>query len=185
VKEATCEICILAGGLSRRMGRDKSRLRLGAQTMLEQIRAEAQLTGLRVRIIRRDAVPRCGPLGGIFTALQTTSAGAILFLACDMPFVTARLMRWLLAKPARHGCFTRHGGTVGFPFLLPYSAGPVVKAQIAKGCLSLQDLAKCLEAKCVRLPRGYSVQLRNINTPVEFSRACARWERATRASHAT
>src|SRR5881227_2971320 len=31
-------ICILAGGLSQRMGRDKSRLKLGQKTMLAQIR---------------------------------------------------------------------------------------------------------------------------------------------------
>src|ERR1044072_1658113 len=37
-----CEGCILAGGLSRRMGRDKTRLRLGGRTVLGQIRATAR-----------------------------------------------------------------------------------------------------------------------------------------------
>src|SRR5437879_712927 len=42
-------------------------------------------------------VPRCGPLGGIYTALQTTRAQVILFLACDMPFITTELMQTMAA----------------------------------------------------------------------------------------
>jgi molybdopterin-guanine dinucleotide biosynthesis protein A len=98
VEKRTCEICILAGGLSRRMGKDKTRLRLGRRSMLALIRAQARATGLPVRVIRRDAVPRCGPVGGIYSALQTTRAEAVLFLACDMPFVTAELIQWILEQ---------------------------------------------------------------------------------------
>ena len=75
------------------MGRDKSRLKLGRRTMLGHIRAEAKTLGLPVRVIRRDLVPRCGPLGGIFTALKTTSADGVLFLACDMPFIRSEERR--------------------------------------------------------------------------------------------
>src|SRR6187399_1903646 len=113
------EICILAGGLSRRMGRNKSRLRLGRRTLLGHIRAEAKKRGFAVRVICRDVVPRCGPLGGIYTALKSTRADAVMFLACDMPFVTAEL---LLAVHRRSGdgskdLFVR-SETVGFPFVL-------------------------------------------------------------------
>src|ERR1700733_13460686 len=101
VRKQTCEICILAGGLSRRMGKDKARLRLGQRTMLALIRAQARATGLPVRVIRRDAVPRCGPLGGIVAALKTTRVEAVLFLACDMPFVTAELLEWVLKQSNR------------------------------------------------------------------------------------
>src|SRR5262245_26747021 len=90
-QRSNLEICILAGGLSKRMGRNKSRLSLGNITMLGHIRKTAEATGLPVRVIRRDCVPKCGPLGGIYTALKTTEADAILFLACDMPLVTTEL----------------------------------------------------------------------------------------------
>jgi len=59
---ASTEICILAGGLSKRMGRDKSRLRLGSTTMLGHIRQAAQLTGLPVRVI--ENVARVAKLAG-------------------------------------------------------------------------------------------------------------------------
>src|SRR5687768_5753928 len=89
-------ICILAGGLSSRFGRDKSRVRFGRRTMLSVIRATAQELDLPVRVIRHDRVPRCGPLGGILTGLESTRADAVLFLACDMPLVTAELLRKMI-----------------------------------------------------------------------------------------
>jgi len=95
------EICILAGGLSSRMGRDKSRLRLGGRTLLAHVRATAKMIGLPHRIIRRDLVAHCGPLGGLYTALVTSRADATLFLSCDMPFVSAGLLEMLVRK-ARH-----------------------------------------------------------------------------------
>src|SRR5712692_30552 len=49
-----CGICVLAGGLSARIGRNKARLRLGQRTMLGQIRAVAKTIGLPLRVIRRD-----------------------------------------------------------------------------------------------------------------------------------
>src|SRR6266568_4948322 len=119
-RQPAVEICILAGGLSERMGRDKSRLRLGRRTMLGHIRRVARELGLPVRLIRRDAVPRCGPLGGIYTALKTIRAEAVMFLACDMPFVTAALLRAVRRGfGARDDAmFVRSGGRVGFPFAL-------------------------------------------------------------------
>src|SRR5438034_10314023 len=104
-----CEICILAGGRSRRMGRDKTRLRLGSKTMLGHVRAAARATGFPVRIIRRDTLPprrgpsalaglRHGPLAGIYTALKTTQGEFVLFLAADMPFISPKLIALLLAQ---------------------------------------------------------------------------------------
>ncbi len=177
MKQRTCEICILAGGLSQRMGRDKTRLRLGGRTMLGQIRAAGRATGLPVRVIRRDSVRRCGPLGGVCTALQTTRAQAVLFLACDMPFVTAHLMQRLLdGGPGESGSFVRSKGLAGFPFLVPRAALPVVALQIKKGRFSLQALAKALNARLVRLPRSLSHQLRNLNILAEWRRAQRVWE---------
>lgn len=175
--EPTVEICILAGGLSQRMGCDKARLQLGKRTMLGQIRLRARQTGLPMRTIRRDLVPRCGPLGGIYTALKTTRAPAVLFLACDMPFISAELMRRLLndfsgAKLAR---FTVAAGSVGFPFVLRPGALEVVAAQIGRKQFSLQKLAVALAADVFRPPRQLAEALRNVNTPEELARAQELW----------
>ena len=44
-------------------------------------------------MIAEDVVPKCGPLGGIITALEQTKAERIVFLPCDMPFIGAELIR--------------------------------------------------------------------------------------------
>ncbi len=177
---SSVEICILAGGLSRRLGRNKSRLRLGRRTLLSNIRAEAKKLGLLVRVIRRDAVPRCGPLGGVYTALKSTRADAVMFLACDMPFVTAEL---LLAVHRRSGegskdLFVRSEATVGFPFVLRRVALPTVTRQIEQDKLSLHELARVLEAKTMRVPPRWRRQLRNINTPKDWRHARRLWLRS-------
>ena len=180
------EICILAGGLSTRMGRDKARMKINGLTMLAHIRAVAvkadiRLTGYanakrgelqpRVRVLRKDAVPRCGPLGGILTALRTTRAQGVLFLACDMPLITPLLLRRLFRASADGKCatFTAQEGRVGFPLLLPVTDLAVVEAQLAAGEFSLQLLAGKLHARRLLLA-ARSAELNNVNTPADLAR---------------
>ncbi|MCW5553802.1 MAG: molybdenum cofactor guanylyltransferase [Verrucomicrobiae bacterium] len=171
------EICILAGGLSQRMGCDKSRLRLGRHSLLAHIRLEARKLGAPVRVIRRDLVPRCGPLGGIYTALIRAKAEAVLFLACDMPFVTAELLTVVQSEFQREDCalFVRVGGNAGFPFLLRREALTVVNDQMKLKQFSLQALAGALSARCLRLPSRWRAQLANVNTPQDWTRIRHRW----------
>lgn len=166
-------ICILAGGQSARMGRDKARLRFGGRTLLDHVRAAAEATGWPVRISRHDAVPRCGPLGGIYTALKTSRAGAELFLACDMPFVSPALLHELTARLGSKQCavFATADGRPGFPFLLRAAALPVVEQQIHARQFSLQALSGALPAKIFRVPKQRIVELLNINTPADWLKA--------------
>jgi molybdopterin-guanine dinucleotide biosynthesis protein A len=166
------EICILAGGLSSRMGRDKTRLRLGGQSLLARIRSVAAETPWPVRVIRRDLVPRCGPLGGVGTALQTTRAEAVLFLACDMPFITAEWIGKLvkLNRARRRAVFTLGGNGPGFPFLLRRAALPQVEEQMAARRFSLQSLAAKCRARMIRAPGG-ARSLFNVNTPADWRAA--------------
>jgi molybdopterin-guanine dinucleotide biosynthesis protein A len=172
-RSLNCEVCILAGGLSTRMRRDKSRLRLNRRTMLGVIRATAKQLNLPVRVIRRDLKPRCGPLGGVYTALKTTRFEAVLFLACDMPFVSAALLQRVLGSfRSSHGAlFVCKGDRVGFPFLLRQTTLPVVVDQLAKGDFSLQELATILKTKSIKVQRAMSAELFNINTPADWEKA--------------
>lgn len=102
---------VLAGGTSRRMGRDKTQLRLGGQTLAaRQVRLleavcrsvavigpAGSLAGLEVPVIP-DELPGHGPLGGIYTGLRYTRTELNLFLGCDMPFMEARFLRYLCAR---------------------------------------------------------------------------------------
>jgi molybdopterin-guanine dinucleotide biosynthesis protein A len=171
VSPLAVEICVLAGGLSSRMGRDKSRLRLGGQSLLARVRSVAARTPYPVRVLRRDLVPRCGPLGGVYTALKTTPSESVLFLACDMPFITGELIARLvkLNRAGRLAVFTLGCNGPGFPFLVHQAALPLVEEQIAAGRFSLHELAAKCRAKMIRSPGG-ARSLFNVNTPEDAER---------------
>jgi molybdopterin-guanine dinucleotide biosynthesis protein A len=172
------EICVLAGGLSSRMGQDKSRLRLGGRTLLGHSRATAKTTGLPLRIIRRDFVTRCGALGGLYTALVTSRTDATLFLSCDMPFVSAGLLEMLLRKAKRKQCplFVEANGLVGFPLILfRNSALAVVESQLKRMEFSFQQLAHAVQARTIRRTPRQALELFNVNTPDDLKKARALW----------
>jgi molybdopterin-guanine dinucleotide biosynthesis protein A len=102
---------ILAGGRALRFGGvDKSGLVIAGRTILEHQVAELsqitddlllvggqapseKLTGVRHI---PDLVPGCGPLSGLHAALSAARAPVVVVVACDMPFVTAPLLRYFL-----------------------------------------------------------------------------------------
>ena len=172
-----CEIDILAAGASSRMRRNKASLRLGKRSLLGHIRAAARNSGLPHRVIRRDLVPWCGPLGGVYTALLTSRAGTILFLSCDMPFISASLLKALVRRLSRpkKALFVKENGRLGFPFLLRRATLPVVRRQLAVRQFSLHKLARALRAQTVRLPRCQTHELFNINTPKDWKIAQQQW----------
>lgn len=161
------EAILLAGGLSSRMGRDKARIRVAGRSLLAWSTDAARLLGLPVRVIRRDDVPRCGPLGGVATALHRSKAGILLFLSCDMPLVTPALLQRVLARLTRptQAAFTQAGQHLGFPFALRLATRSTVDALIAGGQCSLRQLAEALDARNIPTPKRDLPLLANINTP--------------------
>jgi len=104
---------MLVGGKSSRMGRDKALLRFRgatlAQTVAEAVRAacgmvwlvgSARYGGLDYGIVP-DRYPGEGPLGGILTALDHSTADWNLIVACDMPGLSADFLRQLLDAAVR------------------------------------------------------------------------------------
>src|SRR3954469_23950328 len=157
-------VCILAGGLSSRMGKDKARLRLDGRSLLGHVRRVAAEAGLTYRVVAKDAVSRCGPLGGIYTGLASCRAEAEIFLACDMPFITSELLLKLLAIYEAHrgrAVFSSAGGKASFPCILPTNILGLVEKQIRLREFSLQKLAKLTGGKLLK-PRRSS-QLFNVN----------------------
>lgn len=172
-QETHVGVFILAGGLSTRMGRDKSRIRVTGRCLLTWVRNAAKATGWPVRIIRKDIVPRRGPLGGVLTALRRTRANVLLFLSCDMPAIkTDWLMLLADSLPAHKlAAFTELDGVAGFPFAIRRDAADLVVQLIVGKKLSLQGLATYTKARRVRIPRHRALEFININTRADLIQA--------------
>ncbi|MCB0194680.1 MAG: molybdenum cofactor guanylyltransferase [Anaerolineae bacterium] len=103
-------IAILAGGQSKRMGQDKAFLQVGGKPVIERVLESVQsLTddlfistntpnhyqqyGLR---LVGDIYPDKAALGGLFTAIHAARHPHVLVVACDMPFLNADLLQYLI-----------------------------------------------------------------------------------------
>lgn len=106
---------ILAGGQSRRLGRDKAIEPIGGQPLVrrvierigqvsdeivvvvaDQARAEGLPLDQEHRVVT-DRYPGTGSLGGIFSGLEAARSGWIIAVACDMPFLNLDLLRRMLS----------------------------------------------------------------------------------------
>jgi molybdopterin-guanine dinucleotide biosynthesis protein A len=102
-----CTALILAGGESRRMGRDKAELPFGETTLLQQLLAILQPLFTEVIVSVRQprseiAVPQvqddlahAGPLAGLAAGLARSRTPWLFVVACDMPFITSTLIEHL------------------------------------------------------------------------------------------
>ena len=100
-------IVIQAGGRSSRMGQDKALMPFLGRPLIErQVELLSRLAGELLVITNRpeaytflglplfpDLLPGTGPLGGLYTALSVASRPLVAVIACDMPFVSADLLR--------------------------------------------------------------------------------------------
>lgn len=152
------------------MGRDKARLRLDGRTLLTWVRAAAQVTGWPVRVVRRDRVPRCGPLGGVWTAFYRSRADRLVFLSCDMPFVTPGLIRAVAERKGRAAFVTTEEGA-GFPFALDRECLSAVERMLARRRFALHVLAQEVRASRVRVGAKHAGELLNVNTAEDFQAA--------------
>ncbi len=103
---------ILAGGKSSRFGSNKALSRIGGDRLIERLcRAVGSVTGRLMLITntpadyaflelesRKDLVSRCGPIGGIYTALRTARTPLCLCVACDMPFIRPEFLEYLVER---------------------------------------------------------------------------------------
>lgn len=103
-----CAGILLTGGASRRLGRDKATAPFGGSALAA--RAAATLAAVADPAIEVgpgvSGLPhvddvRQGPLVAIGAGLAGLPAGVpVLVLACDLPLVTASLLRWLASHPS-------------------------------------------------------------------------------------
>lgn len=105
-------VVILAGGKSSRMGENKALLPIDGLTTIERIKTsisdefedillvanDLKLYQFLKLPITADKVKDKGPLAGIQAGLLAAKNNNNVFIACDMPFISAKLAKFLVAR---------------------------------------------------------------------------------------
>ncbi len=164
---------VLAGGKSRRLGRDKASLLLQGRPLVDWAVQSAADAGLPTSVIREDSTPGLGPLGGVQTAFECFEEDRLIFLSCDAPFLgNAPVLRLLRAgKQSRPAAFYVAAGCPGFPFLLSRQAAPAVAENLAQGRRSVRELAARLRGVLIPVAKEEQQRFHNINTWADWAEA--------------
>lgn len=190
---------VLAGGKSRRMGRDKALLPFGGRPLVsrsvEACRAlfartllvggaRAALRALGVPVIADDCPG--SPLGGLITALRHAGTPWIFALACDLPWPEPRLMARLVELRTGYDVVVPRSAAGYEPLCAVYGSGCLAPLErlLAAGTLRLFDLYPLVRTRVVPLAELAELvtpgrTFVNINTPEEFAMISSQEERKT------
>jgi molybdopterin-guanine dinucleotide biosynthesis protein A len=119
-----------------------------------------------------DDPPGVGPLGGLCALLRRAGARPALALACDLPFVSARLLERLVSAPPAGIVAPRHDGRWE-PLFARYEAAtalPVALDLLAQGRRALQALLDAAGARPLAVSDQELLELRDWDTPDDVAR---------------
>ncbi|HEX7516565.1 MAG TPA: molybdenum cofactor guanylyltransferase [Chthoniobacterales bacterium] len=181
---------LLAGGESRRMGKDKATVlfrgkplwkiqiellrKLNPKEILVSARSDLSWRPADLELIL-DTPPSRGPLSGLAAALTSMETDHLLAVAIDLPFMTAEHLR--------HLCGLTTNGSGGVPLIevnaeplaaiYPKEARAVFRDALQSDNFSLQPIVRKLVTlnMLLEIPISGSARefYRNINSPQDFN----------------
>jgi len=187
---------ILAGGASRRMGRDKAFLELDGrpliQIVIERMKTVcsevliisgdvAAYSGFGIPIVQ-DIFPGVGVLGGLHAGLRAASHPLSLAVGCDMPFLKPELLRAFATWSEGFDVALLRRGEYVEPLHAAYrrTCIPAMEAAIHAG--KRRVISFFPEVRVRYVPPDevtpldpHLVSFRNVNTPREWKEARERW----------
>jgi molybdenum cofactor guanylyltransferase len=192
---------VLAGGRSRRMGRDKAFLPFGPGLLIERVIEVVQQVTAHVILITNapeqyqrfglpmfsDVIAGAGSLGGIYTGLISAKAPYSLCLACDMPFVKASFLRFLCDTASEADVLVPRDTTDYQPLCAVYSQAcrEPIRHQIEARRLKITSFFDQVRVRVI----GGNILARydpsdtmffNANTPEEYEKARSMLEEEAR-----
>lgn len=199
---------VLAGGLSRRMGRDKALLEIDGETLVAGARRRLAEVCEEVAVADNGRASAAGarslpdgagggPAAGILGAAAAYPERPLLVLACDLPNVTVCVLSLLLAPaPSREErtdwVLPRwRGGLEPTCALWGPAALAALAAQVKRGDLALRSLAETstlriryLEEAALSPCGGPEEIFHNLNRPADLEGLSSRLQAKTRRSGA-
>lgn len=155
------DVVVLAGGASRRMGRDKATLELAGERLVDRAVDRMATVAGRVWVARGprtlgradelEDVDACsGPLAGILAALRTTEAALLGVVPVDAPHVAPAVVARLAEACARAGrpaaVVTADGHVQALHAVIDTAVTGAVEARVRDGERSPRRLLGWLDA---------------------------------------
>ena len=185
---------ILAGGMSRRMGRDKAALPFGEETMLSHLVHTYQpyfdVTAVSLNTPGRfdtagamevvDRRPGEGPMAGLEAAFLDTGADVIFLTGTDLPFGDPALARHLVESLGTHDICLIRSDKGPEPLFAVYSSRclSAIRKSLEEGRRSMYGVIHqmdTLELPAESLPQFDIARiLSNVNDPEEYAKALER-----------
>lgn len=176
---------VLAGGRSSRMGRDKALLPFAGQPLiaralgtLREAGVSASISGARALLeslapVVTDFARGLGPLSGICSALDSTSARWAVFLPVDLPLLPASLVAYLLQHAQTTGEAITVASVTGvahtFPAVVDRAALPALDAELRadrrKCFAAFEAAASALGQSLAPVPVEWLVQSGHVSHP--------------------
>lgn len=182
---------ILAGGQSKRMGTNKAFVRLNRKLLIDYVLDVLKEVTPRIilsvgsEIIHyenlpavQDIFPGSGPLGGIYSALQYSETEMNLVISCDMPFVSAELLSFLIEETTEHHAdvslpVDEHGYWQPLCAVYRKSILPYLENAILKKELKLKMIIEKVNYKVISIDKMHKFYnpnaFLNMNTPEDVN----------------
>lgn len=180
---------ILAGGRARRFGgRDKGALIVEGRSIrdrqiaeLRSLTSDIMIVGghvssvpASVRVVA-DRLADCGPLAGLQAALEEAKGEATLVVACDMPYLSAPFLDYLLALTREADAVVPRTERGYHPLCAAYTRACLepVAVRLANGELKMIDFLNDVRVRTVTTDEingfgDHGRMLANVNTPSEY-----------------
>jgi molybdopterin-guanine dinucleotide biosynthesis protein A len=179
---------VLTGGYSRRMGKDKADLVFHTEaqykhlfTLLSRFCKEVYISCRQAQTERFNEVPLIidkypwqSPLNGIISALSTQPEKAWLVVACDMPFVGADTIEYLLSNRDTEKIatvFQSPSDNLPEPLCAIWESAAlaIIQENIKQNILSPRRIL--VNSDCQLLTASNPLWLKNVNIRAEFEEA--------------
>jgi len=183
---------VLAGGQGQRLGADKAFLKIGNQILIEGIVEKMAQIGDEVIIVTNspqeydylearlvgDVYPGKGSLGGIYSGLKAAHSDYSLVVACDMPFLNLKLLRYMILLSPGHDVVIPRVGGMTEPLHAIYSKKCLqpIERLLSAGGFKIIDFfhevrVRYVEEQEIKLFDPQRLSFFNINTPEDLEKA--------------
>jgi Molybdopterin-guanine dinucleotide biosynthesis protein A len=172
---------ILAGGKSSRFGSNKALSLYKEQSFLMHIIEQVQPYTKEVVVagfypeyenigvpVLKDRFVNAGPLGGIYTALTYSTTPWVLVLTCDMPLMTNKIIRHMLAV-GRGESIIGYNVSI-FPLLISKCILPYLETAMEMKQYKVKQLVEWGNSKMITIPEEWKHLFANINTIEEYKK---------------